>query len=390
MSKVFHIVADFHASDLSTIHARDGIIRVAEAQPDWELDCYYSDTRTLTEETVRRGFASRPDAFIIRGGIPEPLLKRILTYRKPVVLIDPREVRSSRHLYSVFIDNGSIARAAAQHLLSVGRLKSFAFALPDKTSPTSSATWVTTRRSCFRRALLDAGKPCFDLIDVSEAEQLRALSRPVGVFAANDVTALRILSLAKKERLKVPNDLILLGADDDVEICEHVKPTLSSVKIDFFDEGRFAAETLRRLLDGEELPHENIHPCSFSVVHRKSTSDPTTGGVLVEKALDYIDRHAAEGIHVADVARHLGVSRQFLDRTFLKSGRTTLVRALQDRRLEEAKRLLRSTHLPLSEISSSTGFSRPSYLMTLFRKRFGLTCAAYRARRPFSAARRAS
>ena len=277
---------------------------------------------------------------------------------------------------------------AARHLLDISHCRSFATALPQQTDLTTSvgSPWISRRLAAFIRTLRFSDKSCIQLPPGDEESLLLQLTRPIALFAVNDMAALQILARIKKLNLRIPDDIVLVGADNNAAICEHTTPTLSSVDIDFVGEGYYAAAVLSNILNGENVPAELIAPTHARLVERKSTADPTDPSALVLRAMQIIDEHFAEYLSVQTIADRLQVSRQTLGVHFRKSGKGTVAAALQQRRLEEVRRLLHSTSIPLREIAASAGFPDPFYMMTLFRKHVGLTCADYRSLRAASRA----
>ena len=379
MEKPFVIQVIAAPNEYSSARIQHGILRFAEEHPSCTISWLNPARILVNHEPVSRIEIPDADGYIVFR-INKELLSRLRRKHRPVVHIDPAFPISGTDIHAIYIDNDSIAETAARHLLGNNRCRSFALAVPTPTdiNAMSGSPWINRRMAAFIRTLRFSDKSCIRLPPGEEDGILPQLTRPVGIFAVNDTTAFQLLARIRKLKLRIPEDVILAGADNNAEFCEHSTPPLSSVDIDFVGEGYFAASVLSDILGGKRVPAELIAPTHARLVARESTADPTDPAALVLKALQIIDDHFAEDLSVQMIADRLQVSRQTLGAHFRKTGRGTVAAALQTRRLEEVRRLLRSTALPLREIAESSGFPDQFYLMTLFRKRFGLTCASYR------------
>lgn len=391
MKRQYSILVISTPNEFSTALILQGFLRFAEEHPMCTVN--WLNNAHIVIDRMPEDSEKIPDAdgyVVVR--INTKLYNRLRRKHRPIVYIDPSFPISGAGIHALYIDNEAIAEVAARHLLGISRCRSFAIAAPSPTdlSTAVSAPWINRRMATFIRTLRLAGKACIRLPPGEEESILPQLTRPVGIFAVNDTTAFQLLAKIRKLRLRIPDDIVLVGADNNTTLCEHMTPPLSSVDIDFVGEGYFAMTLLYDILSGKDVPSELIAPTHARLVERGSTSDPSNPNALVRRARQIIDEHFAEDLSVRDIADRLQVTRQTLGAHFRKRGQGSVAAVLQKRRLEEVRRLLRSTALPLREIAASAGFPDQFYMMTLFRKRFGLTCAAYRARRPFSAAQRAS
>lgn len=391
MKRQYNILVISTPNEFSTALILQGFLRFAEEHPMCTVN--WLNNAHIVIDRMPEDSEKIPDAdgYVVMR-INTKLYNRLKRKRRPIVYIDPSFPISGAGIHALYIDNEAIAEVAARHLLGISRCRSFAITAPSPTdlSTVVSAPWINRRMATFIRTLRFSDKSCIQLPPGEEESILPQLTRPVGIFAVNDTTAFQLLTKIRKLRLRIPDDIVLVGADNNTTLCEHMTPPLSSVDIDFVGEGYFAMTLLYDILSGKDVPSELIAPTHARLVERGSTSDPSNPNALVRRARQIIDEHFAEDLSVRDIADRLQVTRQTLGAHFRKRGQGSVAAVLQKRRLEEVRRLLRSTALPLREIAASAGFPDQFYMMTLFRKRFGLTCAAYRARRPFSAARRAS
>ncbi|HXX92387.1 MAG TPA: DNA-binding transcriptional regulator [Planctomycetota bacterium] len=216
----------------------------------------------------------------------------------------------------------------------------------------------------------------------AQQERLRkwitSLPKPVGLVAANDIHGLRALDACRRGGLAVPEEVAVVGADDDRELCELSDPPLSSVAFNPERVGYEAAGLLDRLMKGGRPPREPSLVAPLGVSTRQSTDILAIADPYVARALHFIRRNALEGIHVRSVLGEVPLSRRALEHRFRKLLGRTPKAEIQRLRIERVKMLLTSTDLPIRRISDQLGFHQPSYLSALFRKATGQSPAAFR------------
>lgn len=298
--------------------------------------------------------------------------------------------RRLRRMSLMRLDFGDVGRAAARHFLERRGYRSFAYV-----ESIRDPAWSVDRGDAFRDAVAVAGLPFhrFSAKDgtfhtavssrrelVTLAEWLAPLPKPVAVFAATDMRARDTLLACREAGLSVPREVAILGADDDEFICRHVFPNLSSVAMDYESLGRIAAEELWRLMRGGRARRCDCVMPILGVSARASTATPSTGGTLVNAALEWIEAHACEGATVTDVVNAVGTSRPLLDLRFRELHCGTVLGALLNRRLREVRRLLRETDDTIETICDAAGFNDPSGLRRLFRSRHGCSMHEWRKR----------
>lgn len=211
---------------------------------------------------------------------------------------------------------------------------------------------------------------------------LKHLPKPVGVFCCDDVRASQVMLLCKSARLSVPDDVAILGVDDDPIYCMFSTPRLSSIDPDATAIGRAAALTLAEMMDdaGKAVnpPHLTIPP--NCIVERESTNIYPNAPRWFADAISFIRENAAKGISASDVFRHVGFSRTLVERTFRECGSASVQKLIAETRINEAKRLLDSTSLPIKDVASRSGFSTLEYLSRAFAAATGVSPSAWRER----------
>ena len=356
-----------------------GIFRYLGEKHDWDITL----VRTATEFTPARmktALKEDYDGFIVSIPDTEESAALLATTEIPTIVMDihsPMLERRSRNI--VFIRNSSeeIGRTAANHLLAIGKCRSYAFV-----HNPSVMQWSIDRCRAFRETLRDNGFWCHEL---KSPEGLQKLERPVGVFAANDDRGYDIIEFCHAHRMRIPEDAAVLGINNDTLICENCHPQLSSIQPDFEQEGHLAAETLAKMMRNSATHHLSLITRRSSlfvgvkqVVRRESTAELSPSGKLVQRALSYINRNALRGIDVEDVARHLKVSRRLADLRFRELQHTSIGQEIMRIRLTEVQRLLRGTKEPIDVIAAKCGYENPNYLKNLFRKRFSMSMRDFR------------
>ena len=363
-----------------------GIFRFLGEDHDWDITL----VRTAAEFTparIRTALLEGYDGFIVSIPDTEQTAALLASTDVPTIVMDIHSPRlSARRKNIVFIRNSSeeIGRAAANHLLAIGSCRSYAFV-----HNPSVMQWSADRCKAFRETLRDNGFWCHEL---KTPEALQKLERPVGVFAANDDRGYDVIEFCHAHRIRVPEDAVVLGINNDTLICENCHPRLSSIQPDFEQEGYLAAETLSRLMQPRNpAPPQSHNPATpqprnpatlfvgvKTIVRRESTAELSSSGKLVQKALAYIRKNALRGISVEDVVRHLKVSRRLADLRFRELQHTSIGEEITRIRLAEVQRLLRATREPIDSIAAQCGYANPNYLKNLFRKRFSMSMRDFR------------
>lgn len=208
---------------------------------------------------------------------------------------------------------------------------------------------------------------------------LALLPKPVAVFAANDLWGSELVQAARQQGLRVPDEVAILGVDNEELLCEIAHPPLSSIRIGAEQIGRRAVELLEQMLQGKPAP-VNIAPIPpVEVITRQSTDVLAVEDPDVAEALRHIRRHAVEGLSVKQLLESAAVNRRTLERRFVRVLGHTPLEEIRRVRLERAKALLQ-TDLPIYQVAARSGFATPEYLATSFRQATGLTPTEYRRR----------
>ncbi|MBN1589320.1 MAG: DNA-binding transcriptional regulator [Pirellulales bacterium] len=287
-------------------------------------------------------------------------------------------------------DSVAVARLGAEHLLNRG-FEHFAYCgLP-------GVHYSDSTGACFVEYLRKAGYsvshfegPSRHEVSGANAEHKAALHedelarwlvtlpKPVGLMACNDLRAQQVLNACSKRDIAVPNDVAVLGADNDDVLCGLSNPPLSSIDPNARRIGRESAALLERMIAGEPPPRDKILIEPAGVVVRRSTDVLAIADRTVAAAVEYIRDHATEGLHVDDVLRRVRLSRSTLERRFAKYlGRSPKAEILRVQ-LQRVKQFLAETDYPLNKVARLSGFNHVENMCNLFRRRVGQTPGNYR------------
>lgn len=286
----------------------------------------------------------------------------------------------------VHVDHVKVAQMAADHLLELD-FTHFAYVdFPDE-------SWSQARRDAFVSAVseIDPAPSVFTLsrrahrlakpweteID-NMATWIRDLPKPLGVMVCSDQRGADVMEACRRAGVRVPDDVAVVGVDNDVPLCEVSNPPLSSVWPGHFRVGFEAAALLDRLMAGEKPPREPLLLAPIEIVTRRSTEILSVNDPMVASALRCMREQACDGIGVDEISRRVGASRSVLQRRF----KSVLGRTLHDEliaiRIRRATELILHTSLSLFEIAERAGFRHAEYMGVVFKARLGKTPAQLR------------
>lgn len=204
---------------------------------------------------------------------------------------------------------------------------------------------------------------------------LRLLPKPVAVFCCNDHRAYQVIRVALENGYSVPNDIAVLGIDNDSMICSFAPIPLSSIDPDAFLLGVSAARLLGSMLKGEvQMRSHRIHLSPPSrIVERQSSAFIPIKPVWLSNALLSIDRNLATGITASDIYSIAGLSSTSVERVFREKFNMPVISYIQMKRMEKATDLLRTTQMLTKEIAAAVGFASPQYFCRAFKDYHGMS-----------------
>ncbi len=380
----------FHTSFRSSWNEmQDGLHRYAQARK-WNV---FVAEHELDRKAIEDLLAFwRPDGVIVEGAMDEKgVLLSDVFGATPVVYLVCEPTRLAPGALCVNHDSPSIGRVAAREFLSLG-LASFAY------FGFANIFWSEERERGFRAALRLTGqgvqtfvRPFWEADRGSLADGftrafgdwLRALPKPCGLLAANDQLAAEVIGMGHALGIKMPDELAVLGIDNDETLCEHVAPTLSSIRPNFEAAGFLAARLLGERLArrGPLADDAQRFFAAEDVVRRQSTRRLPRANAAVSKAVEIVRLRACDGLKPRDVFAELGCSRRLAELRFRELTGRSVQEEIQHVRLERVKELLARPGVPLESIAARCGWKSSAQLRVFFKSAEGQSMRAWRTAR---------
>lgn len=356
-----------------------GIRRFLHEHGPWVLFVPEHGRGTPPLDTIRRW---EGEAMIAR--IETPAIAAAVNdarRRQPLALVDVSAAGLMPEAPCVETDDAAIAALAVKHFRQ-RKFTNFAY-IGD-----SRFRWSQNRGDAFAHELAgiaavhrfdaDQTAPTGEAEDAALAVWLKELPKPVALFAGYDARGRQVIDACRDIGLSVPDDVAVLGVDDDPLLCSLASTPLSSIVPDAEGAGWRAAELIDRLLQGAQLQRNLWLLPPLGLTLRQSTATIACEDPIVAGALRFIREQACQGIKVSDVAEAVGTTRHVLAGRFLKltghSPHEEIVR-VQFRQVET---LLRDTDLSLTEIAARTGFRHAEYMTVAFNRRYGTPPSRWR------------
>lgn len=339
----------------------------------------------MTEASLESLRHWAPDGIIT--SIRLPAIRDIATITDiPIVGFGSYSEKQSGNLKFPIVSSNQteIGRMAARYFINKG-LRHFAFC-----GGVETAKWCHERKAGFVAELAQHGFAC----DVYQPDAgavlsmpsaigslgswLEKLPKPAGVFVFFDGWARWVLDACVLQGLQVPQEISVLGVDNDRWLCDLSQPSLSSIDANVETAGYVAADLLNKLMSGQPAPAGVTHIDPAKVEERDSSSYLAFEDAQVAFAIRYIKEHACDPIAPADVLKVTGMSNSTAYRKFMKSLGRSIHDEIQRVQMERVQQLLTSTNLSVTEAARQAGFENMRYLTKVFRDATGMTPTEYR------------
>lgn len=346
-----------------------GILRFAAGKPNWKI--------VIFEETSRPSVRFDAQIILHRNALKADLANL------PVVTVDQFSA-ASQLMPNVFIDNTLIGKTAADLFIQRG----FANLAAVRQTSGGDATHSDQRIDAFVATAAKTGLPVSVYTPASASESeflcnssafqkwLLDLPKPCGIFCFYDRQARDVLDSCRLALLSIPNQIAILGVDNETDVCEVTRPTISSIQPDFEAAGHCAAKVLDDMLSHRKV--RKTYPYGIlRLVERESTQPMNAGSRIVSAAMQLI-RTTNEKPTVTGLARQLNVSTALLNLRFneiLGHGPKEEIDRQQLARIQE---LLRDSSRSITEVANLCHFAYPEELHLFFRRRTGLTPTQWR------------
>jgi len=319
----------------------------------------------------------RPDGCIVEcGGIPhepwEHLFKGI-----PTVYLDRPQPEDDPDAVCVSDDTREVAAVAARELLAFN-FDEYAFVAFYNPLP-----WNEGRGKWFRHFIMQNGKRCetFRMPKPESGGQqieavakfLCAIPKPCGVFSASDETARTIVNACTRMNIAIPDEIALVSVDNDVEICELLPVTVTSIELDHAAAIRKSIELLDEIMSA---PQKHVQSTTFGVkriVRRTSANGVRNIDRRVAAAMEYIRVNASMNIKCTDIIDAMGCSERFGNMLFRKFRGHTILDEIHLTRIELAKEHLHARVNSIETIAGICGYESPSDFGRVFKRYTNLT-----------------
>ena len=313
------------------------------------------------------------DGIIMRNATTS---KQLLELEIPTILV-PHNSEIYPEFPAVKTDSEGISKMAADHLLCMG-LKNFAYCGFD------DLPWSLERQKYFEDYLTERGytisifmnhqKPSkrkWENVQISMANWLKNLPKPIGIMACNDDRGQHVIEACKIAELRIPEDVAVIGVDNDDLICDLCDPPLTSVALNVEKAGYETARLLDFMMSNKNTVNKNIVVKATYVKTRHSTDIIATEDRELTKAISFIRQNFRKDIKVEDVVESTLLSRRSLEQRFRNKLNRTINSEIRRIRVEHISKLLVETDLSISEIAYGLGFSSTEHISRYFQREKG-------------------
>jgi len=360
-----------------------GISNYTRANGLWEFCMEPDFYERGTNVSLNWILSQNADGIIAQTWNPD-IVEKILESGLPAVVSGINQPQET--VLQIKTDDAACGRLAADYLVERG-FRSFAFCGFEGIHWSQSRALSYTEKltvSGFKAVVYDpvhsrsghVSGPAVQAI----AQWIKSLKKPVAVMAANDDRALEITLACKMADLEIPDDVSILGVDDDELICDLSRPPLSSIRLSTETAGYRAAEMLYTIMQHKPIPPANrrIDVTPMYVVTRNSTDILAIEDPDVAAAIRYIRKNARKNISVGDVVNEATLSKRTLQQRFKKIRGHSIFNEIKRVRVEVLARMLLDTNLSISRIAESLQFPDVAYLSNWFKNEMGTSPSAYR------------
>ncbi len=310
----------------------------------------------------------------------------------PIVVIGTRKnclPHRTRNIRIVTVDEFKLAATATHYLIGCGRFATYGYVHFRE----NFCRYLSRQREQgFYEALEQAHlKGISYTTNLPEGKSdalqlgawLKSLPKPAAILVGYDRRAAEVLDACARNGIAVPNEIRVIGIDDDEIICQQTRPRLTSVTTDNMSEGHTAAQQLIAMLRNARKTSERktvFSQTAPTIVERESTRILAPGLVLARRMHEFIHSNAHRAVTVGEVISHFGVSRRLAYLRFKEFEHKSIHQAILLARIAHVKRRLLGSRQKINTISRACGFENPNNLKVVFRKLTGMTMREWRTR----------
>jgi len=356
-----------------------GIARYTRIHRPWDFIIkpdFYS--RPPVSETLEdfKGFLNQLDIKKIDGMIirelPSPFMKFLAKMDVPSIIIPYLNEFPENFTNKIITDSKAISEMVAKYFIEKG-FRNFAYSGYD------SMFWSEKRKKNFKNFLNKNG---FDLFLHSNPEQIKnyqwqkdkeslakwlsQVPKPIGLLACTDDRALQVLEACRYANIKVPEEVSIVGVDNDDLICDLSSVGISSVDLTTEQAGYESAARLESIIHGEAVQEFTIKVLPKRVITRQSSDILAIEDNAVAKAIKFIRENFRKNIRVGDVINATTCSRRVLEKKFTKNLGKTIAQEIRRFRVDKITELLTETDLPIKQIAAMSGFESTKHISRYF------------------------
>lgn len=367
----------------------EGAVRYCEEQGGFQIRDFRLARLLDLNDLSPPPWRGRADGVILALGSDEASAKQaadwVLSGGVPAVSVaadwfDPR-------VPVVYVDRISLAELATKHLIECGCKSFLYFGYYYSAGSQARATSMCKTLAMRGHKLIEVSSQHLyvgsyedESAILTETELIKllgSLKKPIGVWALNDNYARAVCLACEHLDLAVPGQVKVLGVDD-LSIARMYHPTISSIRTPGEEVGYLAMRELHKMLDGKKGVRSTIEVKATELIERDSTSGLAQGSNDLNTALDYIARHACQGVTVDQLVKIVGTTRRTLEKRFQEQLGYSPGDEIRRVRLERAKTLLQQTDLSMSRIAAMIGYEETAAFSKFFRNGTGMSPRAFR------------
>jgi LacI family transcriptional regulator len=293
------------------------------------------------------------------------------------------------HVPYVATDNRELVERAMTHLVESGLSRFACYSLPE--SPLNR--WAQEREKAFTACLardgltgdihrgLATSAPTWGSATRKLLTWREGLPKPIGIVAVTDARARQVLQACIVGGIAVPDEVAIIGIDNDTLGQNLTRIQLSSVSQGTHDMGYRAAHLLHQALGGAPVRDVRVVVPPAAVHSRASTARDVDHSAPVMRALHYIRQYACQGIKTEQVAQTVGLSRSSLEMYFKRELKHSVHDEILQHKLQRCFQLLGATPMGIADVARASGFRSVQYLNTVFKRELGATPASWRESR---------
>jgi LacI family transcriptional regulator len=369
-SSMFNIAVDLEQSGAYAREILKGVMQFANLRNDWDFLM-----PPMYAMGSKQPFWQKADGIVTMAHT----LAAIKSLRRSKIpLVNTARTLSATQLNKLNIptvlpDDAGVGRMAF-HYLYERQFRDFGFCgHPD-------AAWSIVRGDAFAAECQARNLPCSCSTEANGVSRdwMMSLKRPCAILAANDYYGWLAIDVCRTNGISVPEDIAVLGVDNDELLGNMIRPTLSSINVDAVRIGFETAKMLDQLIQGKLPRPMLVEIPPIGIVTRHSTDVLSIADPAVADAERFIREHASEPISVNDVLKEVPLSRRNLERRFKKVMNRSLLDEIIRMRIDRACRLLRETTLEIDGIARQSGFNSHIRFTTVFHQVMKMPPTAYR------------